>query len=144
MHIAAAITGGSTAIRACLENSATRGTLKSPKQNRPIVDTKRTRWLPWQCRTPSWQAAYNTACVYAALAQNCTDSTERDEMAHQAVISLIRVVNERDCEMERPWDWISNDPDFFCLKSSEKFTSFLADQKQRDYPADNKTWQLLQ
>ncbi len=65
-------------------------------------------------------------------------------MAHQAVISLIRVVNERDCEMERPWDWISNDPDFFCLKSSEKFTSFLADQKQRDYPADNKTWQLLQ
>ena len=28
----------------------------------------KTRWLPWQRRTPSWEAAYNAACLYAALA----------------------------------------------------------------------------
>jgi hypothetical protein len=29
----------------------------------------RVRWLPWQARTASWQAAYNTACLYAVLLQ---------------------------------------------------------------------------
>jgi hypothetical protein len=130
MHVAAAITGDSAAIKAQLKPKA-----ESRKQKRPLNrNAKKPRWLPLQRRTPSWQAAYNTACVYAALGQHCPE--EKDEMAEQAVISLTRAINDPDCEMERPWDWISTDPDFLCLKSSDKFQCFLDDQRQRDYPAD--------
>ena len=85
----------------------------------------RTRWLPWQRRTPSWEAAYNTACVYAAL-----------NLDHRVVVSLQRAINNPDCEMQRPSDWISHDPDFFCLKAqSTKFNGFLHAQERKDYPA---------
>ena len=136
MRIAAAITGDSAAIKARLENKAPPDTPKSPDQKLPGKNAKKTRWLPVQRRTPSWQAAYNTACVYAALGQPCRDEAKKDEMAEYAVISLTRAVNDRDCEMERPWDWISADPDFSCLKSSKIFQRFLDNQKQEDYPAD--------
>jgi hypothetical protein len=84
----------------------------------------RTRWLPWQRRTPSWEAAYNTACAYAAL--------DRDD---RVVISLQRALSNRDCELQQPWNWISQDPDFSCLKSSsEKFNGFLCSLERSDYP----------
>jgi hypothetical protein len=38
--------------------------------------------------------------------------------------------------MERPWDWISTDPDFSCLRQSRIFRDFLDSQKVKDYPAD--------
>jgi len=84
------------------------------------------RWLPWQRRTPSWEAAYNTACVYAALS-----------LDHRVVVSLQRAVNNPDCEMRRPSDWISHDPDFSCLKASREFKGFLDAQERKDYPAAN-------
>ena len=85
-----------------------------------------TSWLPWQRLTPSWEAAYNTACVYAALS-----------LDHRVVVSLQRAVNNPDCEMRRPSDWISNDPDFSCLEASKEFKGFLDAQERKDYPAAN-------
>jgi len=90
----------------------------------PAEKRDRTRWLPWQRRTPSWEAAYNTACAYAAL--------DRDD---RVVISLQRALSNRDCELQQPWNWISQDPDFSCLKSSsEKFNGFLGSLERSDYP----------
>jgi hypothetical protein len=53
---------------------------------------------------------------------------------HQVIISLQHAINNPDCEMQRPWDWISHDPDFSCLKSSDKFKNFLDAQERKDYP----------
>ena len=90
----------------------------------PAEKRDRTRWLPWQRRTPSWEAAYNTACAYAAL--------YRDD---RVVISLQRALSNRDCELQQPWNWISQDPDFACLKSSsKKFKGFLGSLERSDYP----------
>ena len=101
------------------------GMLEPSDRKWPPAEKKdRTRWLPWQRRTPSWEAAYNTACLYAAL-----------NLDHQVVISLQRAINNPDCEMQRSWDWISHDPDFSCLKSSEEFNDFLGAQERKDYPA---------
>jgi hypothetical protein len=53
---------------------------------------------------------------------------------HRVIISLQHAINNPDCEMQRPWDWISHDPDFSCLKSSKKFNDFLDAQERKDYP----------
>lgn len=90
----------------------------------PAEKRDRTRWLPWQHRTPSWEAAYNAACAYAALG-----------LDQQVVNSLRRAIDNRDCEMQRPSDWISNDPDFRCLKSKKIFKSFIKAQTRADYPS---------
>ena len=41
--------------------------------------------------------------------------------------------------MERPYDWISHDPDFLPLKSAPAkfaaFSKFLDDQRRKSYPA---------
>lgn len=101
------------------------GTSESSDRKWPPAEKRdRTRWLPWQRRTPSWEAAYNTACAYAAL-----------ELDHQVVNSLRRAINNPDCEMQRPSDWISNDPDFRCLKSAKEFKPFRDAQRSQDYPA---------
>jgi hypothetical protein len=142
MHVAAAITGGSAAIEACLNGSPAPYVRELLEQERPPFaiahrEAKRTRWLPWQRRTPSWQAAYNTACLYAALKQSyCSAGAADAALAQHVVSSLIRAVNDPDCEMERPWDWISTDPDFSCLRRSRMFRDFLDNQKVKDYPAD--------
>jgi hypothetical protein len=92
----------------------------------------RARWLPWQARTASWQAAYNTACLYAVLVQQGLADED------QVVASLRRVVLNRDSGMERPHDWISNDPDFAPLlrhdSPHKKVRAFLEAQERRDYP----------
>ena len=93
----------------------------------------RVRWLPWQTRTASWQAAYNTACLYAVLARHGLASEEK------VVASLRRVVGNRDSGLERPHDWISNDPDFAPLLRRDgpytRVREFLTVQERRDYPA---------
>jgi hypothetical protein len=92
----------------------------------------RARWLPWQARTASWQAAYNTACLYAVLVQQGLADED------QVVASLRRLVVNRDSGMERPHDWISNDPDFAPLLRHDsphaKVRAFLEAQERRDYP----------
>jgi len=100
----------------------------------------RVRWLPWQARTASWQAAYNTACLYAVLLQQGLADEE------QVIASLRRLVNNRDSGLERPHDWISNDPDFAPLLHEgspyAKVRRFREALERRDYPAKQTTGQL--
>jgi hypothetical protein len=99
----------------------------------------RVRRLPWLRRTASWQASYNTACLYAALA-GITRAGEQERLKYQdrVLISLKRAINNPLSEMERAHDWISRDPDFTVLKKQKMFTlfdDFLSEQLLRDYPA---------
>jgi hypothetical protein len=103
----------------------------------------RVRWLPWQRRTASWQAAYNTACLYAALisdrrARGGIVSPDEETWEDRVVISLERVANNPYAEMRRPFDVIAKDPDFHALRAApdtfRAFDKFLKDQRRRDYP----------
>jgi hypothetical protein len=138
MRLAAAIAGDPAPIRSVLDGRPRQGPQPPgqglpPPGPGPAAARDRIRWLPGQRRTASWQAAYNTACLYAALAQQ---SQAPDGLV---VISLERAVNNRDSEMERPYDWISHDPDFLPLKSAPAkfaaFSKFLDDQRRKSYPA---------
>ena len=108
----------------------------------PITTRLRTRRWPWQCRTPSWPAAYNLACAYAALADACRapaadvdPKTEPNPLITKVISSLEFALCNPECEMERPSEWISNDPDFNeCREKSAHFKTFLDDQWKRDYP----------
>jgi hypothetical protein len=144
MRIISTFTGGTTAID-MLFTPVKKSAWSDPpeKKWRPAAKAGKTRWLPWQHRTPSWQAAYNAACLYAALA--CSQKYQPDEKGLQdpmysVIDSLERVVNDRHCDMERPWDWISTDPDLRCLYKrhdlykSECFDEFLDKQERKDYP----------
>lgn len=137
MHIASVITGDITAIEELLKPEVPhkdKGAQKWP----PGPYAGKTRWLPSQRRTPSWQAGYNAACLYAALAcseENKKSQNEESKRTLMVLRCLDRVVNDRLCEMERPWDWISIDPDLYSLKDkSTKFREFLDHQKRKDYP----------
>jgi hypothetical protein len=93
----------------------------------------RVRWLPWQARTASWMAAYNTACLYAVLLQQGLAAED------QVIAALRRVVNNRESGLERPYDWISNDPDFAPLLAEgapyPEMRAFHEALERRDYPA---------
>jgi hypothetical protein len=89
----------------------------------------------------SWQAAYNAACLYAAL--------PGEEADQDVVVACLRgAVDNPRSEMERGYDWISRDPDLSFLKDRESspesdpastegtpFQKFLETQKRLDYPA---------
>jgi len=129
LRLAADIAGDKVPIEQRLTSQMPLGTPEPSDRNWPPAEKRdRTRRLPWQRCTPSWEAAYNTACVYAAL-----------NLDSQVVISLRRAIKNPDCEMQRPHDWISNDPDFSSLKSSptqfKDFKHFLDAQERNDYPA---------
>jgi hypothetical protein len=130
IRIAAAVAGDPALIRSVFDGRREQGS--PPPGLRPAAVRDSIRWLPLQRRTASWQAAYNTACLYAALAQ---EDQAPDDLV---VISLERAVNNRDSEMERPYDWISQDPDFLSLKSEPAkfvaFSKFLDDQRRKSYP----------
>jgi hypothetical protein len=159
LHVVSAIVGDSTAVRTVLrapfdawphagqhspgQHSPGQPGAGRPVTMRPFTDQSapadwipptrdRVRWLPWQPRTASWQAAYNTACLYAVLVQQGLADEE------QVVASLRRVVLNRDSGMERPTDWISNDPDLAPLVRHDspykKVRAFLEAQERRDYP----------
>ena len=142
LHVVAAVVGDATAVRTVLQSpfDAWRPVDTSfPVSPDPyalpgwVPPTRdRARWLPWQARTASWQAAYNTACLYAVLVQQGLADED------QVIASLRRVVLNRDSGMERPHDWISNDPDFAPLLRHDspyrKVRAFLEAQERRDYP----------
>jgi hypothetical protein len=141
LHVVAAITGDAAAVRTVLQAPFGAWPIASPPAPGPGLSAEpgwvpptrdRVRWLPWQARTASWTAAYNTACLYAVLVQR---GLAREE---QVVASLRRVVLNRDSGLERPHDWISNDPDFAPLLRHEspypKVRGFLEAQERRDYP----------
>jgi hypothetical protein len=93
-----------------------------------VTAPDRVRWLPWQRHTASWQAAYNTACLYAALA----DIDPR--VVARIVVSLERAISNPASEMERAYDWISRDPDFTAVRDVPQFREFRTAQERRDYP----------
>jgi hypothetical protein len=144
LSVVSAIAGDSTLVRTVLQapfdawphaRPAAAGPSATDRSAAPgwVPPTRdRARWLPWQARTASWQAAYNTACLYAVLVQQ--GLAEED----QVVASLRRVVLNRDSGMERPHDWISNDPDIAPLLRRDSpyalVRAFLEAQERRDYP----------
>lgn len=132
-RIAAAISGDSKDFHAKLGNFPAR-TAKKQSINRRM----RTRRWPWRRSTPSWPAAYNLACAYAALAADADPKTELGPLAEKVIDSLEFAVCNPECEMERPSEWIGSDPDFSWLRRKEnaRFTAFLDDQRKRDYPVD--------
>jgi len=144
LRITAAITGESAAIKALLKDPTKFAPEFFEWEWHPDKHAEGTRRLPRQRRTPSWQAAYNTACLYAAISYNCRHSTDaKDAIARLAVASLKRAINDPDCELERPSDWISKDPDFCSLRSSSKdFQDFLCERRRRDYPQRTPRWRL--
>jgi hypothetical protein len=121
--------------------------VKTAKQQ-PVPERLRTRRWPWQCSTPSWPAAYNLACAYAALAAHADEDTQPDPRIEKdakpqpdpriekVVGSLEFAVCNPECEMERPSEWIGNDPDFSQLSGgqNDRFMEFLDNQWKRDYP----------
>ena len=129
LRIVTSVTGDDTSIKQQLSP----GKAQPSDRKLPAPEKRdRIRWLPWQYRTPSWEAAYNTACVYAGLHRDSKYAALK--LDHKVVVSLQRAINNPDCEMQRPGDWISHDPDFYPLKSSEEFNGFLATQERKDYP----------
>jgi len=101
------------------------------------------RWLPRRRSSASWQAAYNTACLYAALAdaarRDCAPEDTLQDLERRVIVSLRRVVDNPGSELERAWDWISGDPDFRVMRDDrEKFKAFgefLNELQQQEYPA---------
>jgi hypothetical protein len=148
MRIATAIAGDSADIRRVLHLKPDR----APRQRPPLLTrSMRTRLLPWQCRTRSWQAAYNLACAYAAIVHRRQEELRfapdaagamktPEQLVELVVTSLEFALSNPDCELERPSEWIAVDPDFGCLRFShdevsKAFRDFLTTQRQHDYPA---------
>jgi hypothetical protein len=120
----------------------------------------RVRRLPWQRSTASWQAAYNTACLYAALADKALAAKAPDRtpeevrkdlegdlkdlkdflkgLERRVIVSLRRAVDNPRSELERSSDWINSDPDFSGMcRNSPTFTDFekfRLEQERQDYP----------
>jgi hypothetical protein len=130
-RITAAISGDSKDFKKVLPDFPS----KTVKQQ-PVPVRLRTRLRPWQCSTPSWPAAYNLACAYAALAAREDANPQLDLLVRKVVGSLEFAVCNPQCEMERPSEWIGNDPDFSGLSGGRNdcFMEFLDDQWIRDYP----------
>jgi len=159
LRIATTIAGDGSYIAKVLENPDT--PVKPPEQkDLPQMDKRlRTRRWPRQYSTPSWPAAYNLACVYAAIyahrnhkLEACMREPGEDQaqpaaeqiknelqyLVGKVVTSLEFAINNPECEMERPSEWINSDPDFGCLRSgdylfSKDFNKFLATQEKREY-----------
>ena len=79
-------------------------------RQQPVPARLRTRLRPWQCSTPSWPAAYNLACAYAAVAALAGAKPQPDPLIKKVVRSLEFAICNPECEMERPSEWIGNDP----------------------------------
>ena len=160
LRIATAIADDSSCIANLLDIPYKPGKRSGQKDPLPMVKRLRTRRWPRQYSTPSWPAAYNLACVYAAIyahrnhqLEACMRKPEDNQAKHKAeqikdelrylvrqvVTSLEFAITNPECEMERPSEWIDNDPEFDCLRSRgdqfPEFKSFLDTQRWRDYPS---------
>ena len=136
-RIAIAISGDSGDFANVLPRTGARG----PKRQQPIGTRMRTRRWPWQYSTPSWPAAYNLACAYAALAAYTAPETTVGHLVTKVIDSLEFAVCNPECEMERPSEWIGNDPDFSWLsgqniKASRRSSMARANETTQPTVAD--------
>jgi hypothetical protein len=116
------------------------------KAVKPWLDLRSLAWVRSPSRprrSASWQAAYNTACLYAALADaawRCrAPENVLQELEHRVIVSLRSVVDNPTSELERAWDWLFGDPDFRVMREHrDKFTAFgefLDELELQEYPA---------
>jgi hypothetical protein len=130
LRIAAAVAGTIDPILALLgKPAAMRGIAARPRRQPAPQDQARV--LPWQRRTASWLAAYNTACLYALLVHLGQAS---DELV---AVSLLRASSSRDTQVRPPNAWINIDPDFAPLRESApgrfpEFERFMRDRRRQD------------
>ena len=143
IRVASAIAGNDVLLKSIAGEPRGQWPPPAPSTDKPAPEDSRDRLrrLPWLRRTASWQAAYNTACLYAALASDSPDPAACED---RVVVSLKRAINNPNNEMGRAFDLISRDPDFSALRSSPEkfpmFAKFLRAQKRMDYPdADTDT-----
>ena len=88
-------------------------------------------------------AAYNTACLDAALADSawrgCAPENILRELERRVIVSLRCVVDNPRSELERAWDWIFCDPHFRVMRNNRKqftaFGEFLDELERQEYPA---------
>jgi hypothetical protein len=146
IKIASAIAGENEIISRVLEQDVTPATGDPPPGTSTVTARPAAIWLhrrggaaawPHTRRSKaSWQAAYNAACLYAALAQQ----NHADKAREEAVVRCLRsAVDNPRSEMERPSEWISRDPDLSCLSGRDEdspFQKFLNDQTRLDYPRE--------
>ncbi len=152
MRIASAIAGDCADIGHVLGPRPGQTARQRPPQ---LTRSMRTRRLPRQCSTRSWQAAYNLACAYAAIVHHhqrelrfAPDAagaikTDLEGLVGLVVTSLEFALSTPGCELDRPSEWIAVDPDFGRLRFSHDevsraFRDFLTAQRQRDYPAGSE------
>jgi len=138
VRLASAVAGNTAIIENTLYGCQHQHQTKDQKPTPPKV-----RRIPWGRTTESWQAAYNTACVYAACT-SCAGTAGRDsvdklnKIDEMVVASLERAVGSRDRELGRPYDWISSDPAFSPLRESpgqyKQFHRFLCSLKEEGKP----------
>ena len=125
LRIVEAVAGEPVEIKSLLGNSGiwinvepARIPESAARRSTPSEHASRTRWFPWQCRTPSCPAAYNTACLYGVAFEHCNKAEQKWKISSLAVISLRRAFGPQDSEMQRPSDWIDVDPVFVALKKT--------------------------
>ena len=90
----------------------------------------------WQYGRVHWQAVYNAACLYAQP----VPGEEPDPVAASTAVMLLRLaIGDPSCELERPSEWISADPDLRALRKNRIFSDFVAEQAHKDFApaADN-------
>ncbi len=116
---------------------------EAAKSGLDLISGAWVRWPPWGRSSASWQAAYNTACLYAALAdaawRGCAPENILRELERRVIVSLRRVVDNPRSELERSWDWVFGDPDFRVLRDHRAkfaaFGEFLDELERQEYPA---------
>lgn len=89
---------------------------------------------PWHFGKVPWQAVYNAACLYALPASGGSPGSASD-----AVRLLRLAISDPACELDRPSEWISADPDLRLLRGQQAFDEFVREQARRDFSpaADN-------
>jgi hypothetical protein len=148
LRIVEAVSGESVKIGALLDNKDKWFELPSRRHwsvvhKRNVGESAlRTRWLPWLRRTPSSQAAYNTACLYGAAYAHLAKVTSLKEsecsrnIDRRAAISLRQAFTRQDSENQPPSGWIDVDPVFTELKKvSGEFSTLVAELREREYPS---------
>ena len=114
-----------------------------PKPGLDLLSRAWVRWPPWRRSSASWQAAYNTACLYAALADAAwrrhAPANILRELERRVIVSLQCVLDNPRSELERAWDWIFGDPDFRVMSDDREkyadFGEFLDELERQEYPA---------